>query len=82
MVRMLPKRGKCNGTGKGSVWRGKNGILEEFRYTAFRTNQQQDCIDFSTEWPPPKGIDCRYNFWGHTHLVKSIMHSSRASIVF
>lgn len=61
---MLPKRAKCNGTSKGKCVKGKNRILGEFRYKAFRTNQQQDYIDFGTEWPPPKGIDTSYNFGG------------------
>lgn len=47
------------------------GSILGFRYKAFRTNQQQDCIDFGTEWPPPNGIDTSYNFGG-----KSITHSS------
>lgn len=61
---VLPKRGKCNGTSKGKFVKGKTRILGQFRYTAFRTNQQQDCVDFGTEWPPPNGIDGRYNFGG------------------
>lgn len=61
---------------KGKCEKGKNGILGGIQvlYTAFRTNQQQDYNDFSTEWPPPKGIDTRYNFWGNKYLVNNITH--------